>query len=65
MFDVVRAEAEEGIDKVVTSEKYINANFIEKFIKELLYRLLANPDNTVSSGELNEIKNRLFFKECG
>ena len=45
-------------------DKFKNANFIEKFIQELFFRLLTNDNNIIYKQEVDALKQEFLFKDC-
>lgn len=44
--------------------KYKTASPIEKFLFELLFRMMRNDDKIVTKAELDQIKAKYLFADC-
>ena len=49
---------------MVASDRYKQANFIEVFTMEFIFRLVHNEGSVMPKAELKSLKQAILFKDC-
>ena len=51
-------------EKLIQMEKFRNANFLEKFVQEFLFRMLNNDNSVIYHHEIEALRNEYLYKDC-